>query len=388
MKTTIFLLLFAAATFAGDDPAAKARSTIEKLDTDGDKKISKQEFIGSDSIFERWDADKDGFVTEAELTAGLAAPKRKAKPQRETDRRRGGKADPARVRVQVEATLKRLDKNGDGKIGGDEIPTKGAAFWKRMDRNRDGAIDSVELTAAFEARGGGRDRGNNMGKRILKMDADKDGKVSQAEWKGPAEAFARFDGDNDGFLTKKEIDAGAKRMRRRGGWKNGPSEALFRRMDTDGDKRITKEEWKLNPELFARFDANGDGAISADEVMPADQRQPMRGGDGGGAFLRRFDKNGDGAIDAKEFPNERRFAAMDRDGDGVLTKDEIEQAFDKQDRERKMSFVERYDRDRDGKVTREEFTGPAKLFDKLDKNADGVIDESEGQSKKGRSKKR
>ncbi|MHC4450556.1 MAG: EF-hand domain-containing protein [Planctomycetota bacterium] len=384
MKTTTFLLLFAAATFAGDDLAAKAKSTIQKLDADGDQKISKQEFIGSDSIFERWDADKDGFGTEAELTAGLAAPKPKAKPERETDRRAGGKADPARVRVQVEATLKRLDKNGDGKISGDEIPTKGGAFWKRMDRNQDGEIDAVELTAAFEARGGGRDRGNNMGKRILKMDADKDGKVSQAEWKGPADAFARFDGDKDGFLTKKEIDAVAKRMRRRGGWKNGPSDALFRRMDTDGDKRITKEEWKLNPELFARFDANGDGAISADEVMPTDQRQPMRGGDGGGAFLRRFDKNRDGKIDAKEFPNERRFAAMDRDGDGVLTKAEIEQAFDKQDRERKMSFVERYDRDRDGKVTREEFTGPAKLFDKLDKNADGVIDESEGQSKKRR----
>ena len=372
MKKTILLLL-AASVFAGDDAAARAKNVIRKLDADGDGKMSKREFIGSESIFDRWDADDDGFVTEAELTAAMKAPKPRP-PQPEPDNK-ARQADPARTRRQVEATMKRLDKNGDGKISGDEFPARGGAGWKRMDRNGDGVVDTAELTAAFEARA--RGRGGDIGKRILGMDANKDGVVSREEWKGKPKYFDSIDTDKDGVLSKQEIDALAKRAQRRGRWKSRPSDALFRRMDADGDKKITKEEWKLNPDLFARFDANSDGVITPDEVMPSDRRNEVPNGEGSAAFWSRYDRNKDGKIDAKEIGNERRFAAMDSDGDGVLTKAEVEQAIDKRDRERKMSFIERFDRDRDGKVTREEFTGPARLFEKKDRNGDGVVDETE-----------
>ena len=197
-----------------------------------------------------------------------------------------------------------------------------------------------------------------------------------------------MDADKDGFLSKPEIEEIARRMRQRGGWKSGPSEALFRRMDADRDGKLTKEEWKLKAELFARFDANGDGVITPDEVMPDDPRQPMARGDGSAEFLRRHDKNGDGKVEAKELGNERRFAAMDRDQDGVLTKAEIDQALDKQDRERGMGFLERFDRDRDGKVTREEFTGPARVFDRMDRNKDGVIDAADGKGPEKKARKK
>jgi len=65
------LLLLAAAAWAGDDveskAAQRAKSTIESLDADGDGRVSKDEFLGSDSIFERWDADKDGVFGSAEF---------------------------------------------------------------------------------------------------------------------------------------------------------------------------------------------------------------------------------------------------------------------------------------------------------------------------------
>ena len=77
---------------------------------------------------------------------------------------------------------------------------------------------------------------------------------------------------------------------------------------------------------------DGDGVITPDEVLPSDPRQPGPEGEGSAGFLGRFDKNRDGKVDAAEFGNERRFKAMDRDGDGVLTKEEIEQALDKEDR--------------------------------------------------------
>jgi len=372
------LLLLAAAAWAGDDveskAAQRAKSTIESLDADGDGRVSKDEFLGSDSIFERWDADKDGFLTEAEVAKGLAAPRPKAKPER--DAREGGRRgppDPEQMRRRIEGLMKRLDKDGDGKIAGDEIPQRGN--WKRMDKNGDGAIDVEELSAGMQARG--RGRGGDVVKRLMAMDANKDGKIAKDEWKARPEGFARLDKDKDGFLTKPEIEEIAKGMRRRGGWKRGPADALFRRMDADQDKRITKEEWKLAPEMFDRFDANGDGAITEDEVLPKDPREPVPGANGSARFFEKYDKNKDGKIDAAEFGNERRFAAMDGDGDGALTKAEVEQAFDKRDREEKMSFVDRFDLDRDGKVTREEFKGPAKYFDRLDKNGDGVIDEAD-----------
>ncbi|OPX41796.1 MAG: hypothetical protein B1H13_00020 [Desulfobacteraceae bacterium 4484_190.3] len=40
-------------------------------------------------------------------------------------------------------------------------------------------------------------------------------------------------------------------------------------------------------------------------------------------------------------------------------------------------FIEKFDRDKDGKVTKDEFPGPPHVFNRFDKNKDGVIDASE-----------
>ena len=40
-------------------------------------------------------------------------------------------------------------------------------------------------------------------------------------------------------------------------------------------------------------------------------------------------------------------------------------------------FMGMFDKDKDGKVTKEEFTGPENMFGQFDKNGDGVIEESE-----------
>ena len=38
------------------------------------------------------------------------------------------------------------------------------------------------------------------------MDSDKDGKVTRAEFSGPARVFQRLDRDNDGIVTKAEAE--------------------------------------------------------------------------------------------------------------------------------------------------------------------------------------
>jgi hypothetical protein len=84
------------------------------------------------------------------------------------------------------------------------------------------------------------------------MDTDRDGKISSAEWRGPAEAFKRLDADNDGYVSREELY-----QRRR---QNGTRGA-----DANNDGRITRDEWKGMPEIFDRLDANHDGAITPDE---------------------------------------------------------------------------------------------------------------------------
>lgn len=76
--------------------------------------------------------------------------------------------------------------------------------------------------------------------RLMRADADQDGRISRAEWaswweahpgKGPYDPAGRFraiDADADGFLTAEEIDAvSAKR---------------FARLDADHDGRVIRAE--------------------------------------------------------------------------------------------------------------------------------------------------
>jgi len=51
---------------------------------------------------------------------------------------------------------------------------------------------------------------------IKKMDADKDGKISKTEAKGPLKkAFGKIDGNEDGFITEEEFNKAPKPKRGR-----------------------------------------------------------------------------------------------------------------------------------------------------------------------------
>ena len=51
----------------------------------------------------------------------------------------------------------------------------------------------------------------------------------------------------------------------------------FRRMDTNSDGQIPRNEWRGNPQSFQNFDWNNDGVLSGDEVSVARRRQPTTG---------------------------------------------------------------------------------------------------------------
>ena len=101
-------------------------------------------------------------------------------------------------------------------------------------------------------------------------------------------------------------------------------------MDKDGDGKISKDE---APEpmknFFDRMDANGDGFLERSELEAMRNRRGGGGpgGPGGGPpNLMQYDKDGDGKVTKEEAPEfmQSFFDRMDANGDGAIDRQEIE----------------------------------------------------------------
>ena len=183
----------------------------------------------------------------------------------------------------------------------------------------------------------------------------------------PEAMFERLDQDGDSVVTSDEVPDEQREL----------FDRILSRGDQDQDGKLTREEFMafrqaaqsrqgqgrrgrggrgFDPEMmFERMDTNGDGKITRDE-LPA-QAPPM---------LERMDSDGDGAITREELSNfqpgggrgqggrgqpmnsERMFEQFDANGDGKITEDELP--------EDAPPLLQRFDRDGDGAVTREELS--------------------------------
>ena len=169
-------------------------------------------------MFARVDANRDGFITDAEMQAIGA--QRQAKVA-ERAKERADKFDPA-------AMFARLDANKDGKITQAEADAahnarakaKGGApakahsagrMFARLDSNKDNTITRAEFdTAAAQMHArmeqAGMHHGSGFGEHMLAAaDLNKDGKVSAAEMQQMAlQHFDKADLNHDGKLTPDE----------------------------------------------------------------------------------------------------------------------------------------------------------------------------------------
>jgi Ca2+-binding EF-hand superfamily protein len=145
---------------------------------------------------------------------------------------------------------------------------------------------TAATTPEAQARMGGMGQGAQMGGMagefdFAEADADKDGKVTEAElraWR--AARTAALDADGDGKISEAELVASSLRA---------------------AEARATRRA----RQMISRLDADGDGALSAAELLAGGQMQ--------GAFFDRIDRDGDGALTEAELTQARDRMMQRRD---------------------------------------------------------------------------
>ena len=121
-------------------------------------------------------------------------------------------------------------------------------------------------------------------KTLMAFDANGDGKLSRAEVPERLQGiFDRGDTNQDGFLTPDEIRKVAAAQAGPG----GPGERAGREGGRGEGPRGDMNFIRMDP-ILAAVDTNGDGVLSADEIRKAPEA------------LRKLDKDGDGKVSREE----------------------------------------------------------------------------------------
>jgi hypothetical protein len=99
----------------------------------------------ADRMFDRLDADRDGKITQAELTAARQARIERREAAGKPVRQRAGEAPGGRM-------FAHLDQNRDGAISRDEFRATAMRRFERVDSNADGRIDAAEAQSMRDRR--------------------------------------------------------------------------------------------------------------------------------------------------------------------------------------------------------------------------------------------
>ncbi len=124
---------------------ARMNPLFSALDANGDGVIDSGEINGAVAALRKLDKNADGKLTGDELRPGV--PRGGGRDATEIRDGRTGERDPASAANR----LMQYDKNADGKVARDEIPEGMQAVFDRADKNKDGYLSVDEIKAVAEA---------------------------------------------------------------------------------------------------------------------------------------------------------------------------------------------------------------------------------------------
>lgn len=247
---------------SADQISKEVAAKIEELDADGDRALSAEESDFSTKHFSQADSDGDGFLSEGELLAMMQSFQPGLPPP-------GVSIEEMAVNIIAEN-----DADADGALSVEEVDGQKGRF-SAADADGDGLVTKEELLAMMQSfQPGGPPPGvstEEMAANIIaENDADGDGALSLAESEGYEGQFSAADADGDGLVTKEELAAMIEAE-----WPMGPpppEEDAARRIakyDADGDGVISASESGVPDEVFDAIDTNEDGVISQAELEAA-----------------------------------------------------------------------------------------------------------------------
>lgn len=268
--TAILVMLLAASAAAGDEPGADGKPAA-------DTRTKAEVAADAQKQFTKADANADGYLKGDEIVKGWAerydldADGRISRTEfLEISTRPPKLRHPSPMRDAVARARQDMaifDKNKDGAIQKDEYPGDQVKF-RKFDRNKDGALSLPEtMSMAEDEIADIRDKmkSPNRYEFLVLFDVDKDNNVSLDEYDGPAAEFKRYDKDGDGVVTYDELYPERMMERMKKYEEMGPKPedlSILETMDKNKDGKVSRDEFKGTDDAWKRLDRNSDGVVT------------------------------------------------------------------------------------------------------------------------------
>jgi Ca2+-binding EF-hand superfamily protein len=241
--------------------------------------------------------------------------------------------------IPDEAIFGKVDADGDGKITRAEVaaflglkpeppkpdapkPGKGEPL-KKPEEKKSEAAPAVEPRTLKE----------RIDDFFRRYDADKDGKVRKDEFKGASdEQWQEYDRTRDGALNRREA-ARFVEDQLEAAKRNPRPDNFMELFDLDRDKRVTKREYDGPGQFFRQYDRDNDKVVTEAELAMGPDMGPVRPEDEMAmegptvlpkqGLLDRYDANKDGRLTPDEFKADNVFRRLDKNSDGTLSGSEL-----------------------------------------------------------------
>lgn len=236
---------------------------------------------------------------------------------------------------QVDSFIIRYDKNGDHRLSIYEAPQMMRADFARYDKNRNSYISRVELLTQNTNAMTPKQHARKQKKFLFFKDFDHngDGIISRHEMRGQYKhKFNAYDRNRDGVITRKEyrpIRKSQATQRTNQSLAKNKSKRAFDHFDRNRDGLISKHEMSRKiKRIYVNYDSNGDGELNLREyrrlingrVVKQVKKKRVRNSNPNAFDF--HDKNGDGIITKNEMPG-NQFYAYDLNANNKVTRAEF-----------------------------------------------------------------